>query len=196
MNSSQKRVAIAYLARKDIFRKTAGEVIFKKDRSGDQGAWAYADTPPSRRNIPSDFNYSPRNQKPLAKVLRSTLAGLGHSLSAYHEFCKIKSATVSPDGNLGGRGYIQSIADMRKQYMNIVEALSKLIDTIYDEVKAPHWAVVSRQKDEQSKEEVQSLLEDSESIKDDPQDWAETEMEEEFEDSIKKVAFRTIYGGP
>jgi len=73
-----KRVASAYLAGQHS--KTAGEVIFKKDRGDDAGAWAYTDVPPSQREIPRDFNYSPRHQKPLAQVLRSTLAALGYVL--------------------------------------------------------------------------------------------------------------------
>lgn len=173
------RVAAAYLARRGR-TKTAGEVIFKKDRGDDANSWAYNDNAPSARTIPGDFNYSPRHQTPLVKILRATLAALGHTLSGYNYFAKVKSARVSPDGNLGGRGYIQKIQDMRKQYMNCVEALSSLSDTIYDEVNAPHWAVVSRQEDEEERAGVRALIEDAEEIRKDPQEWADQEMKEEF----------------
>ena len=175
------RVAAAYLARKGR-TKIAGEVIFKKDRGDDANSWAYQDNPPSLREIPRDFNYSPKHQKPLVKILRATLAALGHTLSGYNYFAKVKSARVSPDGNLGGRGYIQKIADMRKQYMNCVEALAALSDTIYDEVNAPHWSVLSRQEDEEERADVKTLIEDSEEIRKDPQEWADQEMTEEFGD--------------
>lgn len=171
-----KRVAEAHR------RKTAGEVIFKKDRGGDVSQWAYADHPPSKRDIPHDFNYSPRHQKPLAMVLRSTLAALGHVLSGHNAFAKVKSARVSPDGSLGGRGYIMKIPDMRKQFMNCVEALSALSDTLYDEINAPHWSLVSRQEDARDKAEVSALIQDSEKIRTDPQDWADEQIEEEFDD--------------
>lgn len=174
-----RRVAAAHLLRRGHL-KEAGEVIFKKDRSGDVGSWAYTDVPPSKREIPGDFNYSPRNQKPLAKVLRSTLAALGHTLSAYNRFARLKSARLSPDGSLGGRGYIQKIQDMRKQYMNCVEALSALSDTLHDEINAPHWSVFSRQEDDDEKAEVESILDDSERIREDPEGWAEDEIVEEF----------------
>lgn len=177
-----KRVAARYLAQKQGQTKTAGEVIFKKDRSGDGSAWAYHDVAPSERKIGDDFNYSPKNLKPLAKVLRASLAALGHVLSAYNVFAKVKSARVSPDGNLGGKGYIQKIQDMRKQYMNIVEALSALTDTLYDETNAPHWAAVSRQEDPETRREITELIRDAEQIRDDPQEWAEEELEEEFDD--------------
>ena len=160
--------------------KMAGEVIFRKDRGGDKDQWAYADIAPSDRAVPGDFNFSPRNAKPLAKVLRSSLAALGHVLSAYHTFAKIKSARVSPDGNLGGKGYIQKIADMRRQYMNVVEALSALTDTIYDEVHAPHWAAMSRQKDPEDAAQVKEMLGDADAIKDDPEEWADEQIKDEF----------------
>jgi len=175
-----KRVAALYLARQ-ARTKTAGEVIFKKDRGDDVGSWAYNDIAPSLREIPNDFNYSPRHQKPLAKILRATLAALGHTLSGYNRFAKIKSARVSPDGAMGGRGYIQKIADMRKQYMNCVEALSALADTIYDEINAPHWSVMSRQEEDGEKAEIKAIIGDAESIRSDPQEWAEQEMAEEFD---------------
>lgn len=176
-----RRVAAAYMARHG-HAKTAGEVIFKKDRGDDAGSWAFNDVPPSQRQIPSDFNYSPKHQKPLVKILRATLAALGHTISGYNSFAKVKSARVSPDGSLGGRGYIQKIADMRKQYMNCIEALSALSDTIYDEVHAPHWSVISRQEDEETKQDVQQLIGDAERIRKDPEEWAEQEMAEEFGD--------------
>lgn len=176
-----KRVAAAYMARQGR-TKTAGEVIFKKDRGDDAGSWAYNDVPPSAREIPTDFNYSPKHQKPLVKILRATLAALGHTLSGYNSFAKVKSARVSPDGSLGGRGYIQKIQDMRKQFMNCVEALSALSDTIYDEVNAPHWSVISRQEDEEERADVKALIEDAEEIRKDPQEWADQEMQEEFGD--------------
>lgn len=180
-----RRVAAAFLRRRG-FSKEAGEVIFKKDRSGDVGSWAYADVHPTKREIPADFNYSPRNQKPLAKVLRSTLAALGHVLAAYNRFARLKSSRLSPDGNLGGRGYIQKIQDMRKQFMNCVEAMSALSDTLHDEITAPHWSVLSRQEDQGTQAEVKALLGDAETIRQDPEEWAEKEMVEEFGGSSRE----------
>jgi len=160
--------------------KVAGEVIFKKDKSGDSAQWAYSDTPPSLREIPSDFSYGSRHQKPLVTVLRSTLAALGHTLSGYNQFAKVKSARVSPDGSLGGRGYIQKIGDMRKQYMNCVEALSALSDTLYDEIHASHWVPRPGNESRKDREEVTSLMGDAEEIRADPQSWAEDEIAQGF----------------
>lgn len=177
------------IARRAMIR-TAGEVRFIKDKSNDASQWAWNDSGPQERKITPDFAFDPRNTKPLAKVMRSTNAALGHAMSAYAIFTKIKSADVSPDGSLGGKGYIQKIAEMRRGYMNVVEALSALSDTLYDEIRAPHWAAVSRQEDPEERAEVEQIVEDAVEIKQDPEGWAEgqeEEMDEENEEEMAKA---------
>jgi len=159
--------------------KTAGEVIFRKDMGNDANNWAYGVYPQSNRAIVPEFNYSPRNLKPVARVLRATLGALGFTCSALTAFSKIKSATVSPDGNLGGKGYILKISDMRRQYVNCLEALSSLSDTLYDEVNAPHWALMSRQESPDERDEMKELLNHVEEIKEDPEEWADEEMNQD-----------------
>ena len=121
--------------------KTAGEVRFIKDHGDDSNAWAWGQHPPAQRTMDSNHNFNKKCNKNIAKVLRSTLSALGHSMSAYTTFAKIKSRDISPDGNLGGRGYIMEIKAIRRQYMNVVEALSAMSDTLYDEITADHWKV-------------------------------------------------------
>ena len=178
------------VARRAMIR-TAGEVRFIKDKSGDASQWAWNDSGPQERRITPDFAFNPRNTKPLAKVLRSTAASMGHAMSAYNVFTKIKSADISPDGSLGGKGYIQKITEMRRAYMNVVEALSALSDTIYDEIRAPHWAAVSRQEDPEERDEVEQIVGDAMEIKEDPEGWAEDQeeaMDEENESPALRMA--------
>jgi hypothetical protein len=158
--------------------KTAGEVRFIKDRSGDETQWGWNNAPPTEREITSDYEFKPKNLKPLAEVLRSTTAALGHMMSAYTKFSKIKSATVSPDGSLGGKGYIAKIPEMRRSYMNGVEAMSALVDTLYDELDAPHWNPALEEQGPREREEVQDILSDVEDIREDPEEWAEEEEAE------------------
>jgi hypothetical protein len=175
--------------------RTAGEVRFIKDRSGDAGEWAFGPPGPNERDIEADFVFNARYLKPLAATLRSSLMALGHTTSAYNRFVKIKSRNVSPDGNLGGKGYIQKIPDMRRQLMNCVEALSALTDTVYDEMKAPHWDPNADTLDPRDREEVKEIIEDAEEIKDDPEAWAsgqEDEMDAENEDAMGKTARRVM----
>lgn len=162
--------------------KTAGEVRFIKDRGGDEKNFAWANTGPSVREITKGFEFSPAKLKPLAKCLRATLMALGHAQSAYHDFTKIKSAQISPDGNLGGKGYIQQITEMRRTYMNVSEALSALSDTIYDEINAPHWAVQAgeEQATSRTRDDVAEIMDDVEEIRENPEEVAE-DMEEKWE---------------
>jgi hypothetical protein len=172
------KVASDYIARKNNARrvKTAGEVRFIKDNSGDATAWAFINGPSARSIIP-EYAFNPKNSKHLAKVLRGTTASLGHVMAAYSIFAKLKSSEVSPDGNLGGKGYIQRVTDIRRQYMNIIEALSAITDTLYDEVRAPHWTAISRQQTPEEKVEIAKILNETEEIRDNPEAWAEEEMD-------------------
>lgn len=181
-----RRVVTAFLAKHQGRVKTAGEVRFIKDHGSDDKQWAFqpgAGT--DERHITTDYTFDLKNAKKLAKCLRATNAALGHTMSAYNDFAKLKSAMVSPDGRLGGKGYIQQISDMRRGYMNVVEALSSLSDTIYDEVNAPHWAVISRQDDDEAKQEIADIVEDTESIREDPEAWAEQSMEDQFDNELE-----------
>lgn len=175
--ADRQRELIERVARRAM-SKTAGEVRFIKDHGGDKNEWGWGTPGPSERDITPDYKFDPKNLKPLAECLRSGLAGLGHAMRAYSIFTKIKSATISPDGNLGGKGYIQKIAEMRRQLMNAVEAMSAFSDTVYDELHAPHWNPAIEGQGDREREQVKDLLTDAEEIKSDPEGWAEDEEAE------------------
>ncbi len=151
--------------KKKKMRRQAGEVRFIKDHGDDSSAWAWGQHPPSQRVMDQNHVLNKKCSKDLARVLRATLIALGNAMSAYTVFAKIKSRDISPDGNLGGRGYIMEIKSIRRQYMNIVEALSAISDTIYDEMTADHWAIAQTQL-------VKDALDEIEEIKEDPEAWA------------------------
>ena len=170
--------------------KTAGEVRFIKDRGDDKSGWAWGAPGPEERGIlGTEFEFKPANLKPIADTLRSTLMALGHAISAHNTFTRIKSGRVSPDGALGGKGYIMKIADIRRQYMNCVEALSALSDTLYDETQAPHWILEDEVgvTDNRERQEVKQIIDDAEAIKKDPEEWAQEE-EAEMDAEHNKVA--------
>jgi len=174
---AEQRVAEKFLARGRV--KTAGEVRFIKDRGGDDSkSWGWGTPGPTNREMDSKFDFNPKYLKPLAETLRASLMALGHVQSAYNTFTKMKSAQVSPDGALGGKGYIQKITDMRKQYMNCSEALSSLTDTLYDEMKAPHWDPEAQEQGKRERDEVKEIMNDVDEIRQDPEGWAEEEEED------------------
>jgi hypothetical protein len=177
MSVSTQHVADRYLKKAGL-SKTAGEVRFIKDRGGDKNEWGWGSPGPIEREIQEDFEYKPKNMKPLAETLRAALLAMGHALSAHATFSRIKSAQVSPDGSLGGKGYIQKIPDMRRQLMNVCEAMSSLTDTLYDEIKAPHWDPAVKSQGKRERDEVKNIMNDVDEIREDPEGFAEKEEAE------------------
>lgn len=185
MSVSAQHVAARYIKKAGL-SKTAGEVRFIKDRGGDKNEWGWGSPGPTEREIQEDFEYKPKNMKPLAETLRAALLAMGHALSAHATFNRIKSAQVSPDGALGGKGYIQKIPDMRRQLMNVCEALSSLTDTLYDEIKAPHWDPAVESQGKRERDEVKNIMTDVDEIRSDPEGFAEKEEAEMDEEGVSE----------
>lgn len=136
-----------------------------------------------RRSIPRGFEYDARAIKPLAKMLLSMSISLGHSLTAYREFTKLKSSRVSPDGMVGGRGYVMSIKDVRAKLQEACEILSSVSDTIHDEIHAPHWRPQLEELGTNDAEDVAALLDKSKEIMNDPEGYGEEEVDEVEEEN-------------
>lgn len=188
-----KRVARQYAQQKSI--RTAGEVRFIKDQSGkDNGPnWAYPGYKPNvQRQIQKNFVFNPKQLKPLAKSLRSGLMALGHATSAYNTFVKIKSRNISPDGNLGGLGYSMEITNIRKNLMNVIEALSAITDCMYDEVNAPHWNPEEDELHPRDRKEVIEIVKQVNEIQQDPEEYAE-EVEEELDEEVEEIVDEESY---
>ncbi len=201
-----ERVAKAYQQRRAApdasGSKTAGEVRFIKDRGGDHSEWGWNPPGASAREIDPNYEFNAKNLEPLARVLRSTLMALGHIQTARTVFTKIKGQRISPDGNIGGRGYVMPLKDIRKQYANCDEALSAISDSIYDEMQATHWHpdVNDSGGDPRDRDSVKEIMDDVEEIKEDPEEWAEqeeAEMDQEGpneSDGVTKMAARKTGG--
>jgi hypothetical protein len=134
-----------------------------------------------RRNIPKDYDYDPAAMKPLAQMLWALSICLGHAMTAHRQFTKLKSATISPDGLLGGRGYVMAVKDIRSTLHDACEAISAVSDTIHDELHAPHWRSKLLELEGEDVESVERLVGDAERVLENPE-------EESFvEDGINKA---------
>lgn len=174
MSNRARKIANEYMIRSGLVR-TAGEIRFIKDNG------------PLGREIPESYNFNPKAKKPLAKVLWSTSVAMGHLVSAYTHFTKVKSVSISPDGKLGGKGYIQDIKEMRSNLNTCIETLSGIQDTINDELNAPHWQEAAKSLPEKDKKEVDEMISDAEDISLDPEKFVEDEYKEHVtEDAAKK----------
>jgi hypothetical protein len=85
------------------------------------------------------------------------------------------SSEFSPDCLLGGRGYIQSVKDMRGGLANTVELLSSFTDTIHDEVNADHWSPV------ENKADIGGIVSDAKKVQENPEEFVEGEFGQEGE---------------
>lgn len=131
-----------------------------------------------KRDIPKEYPYDPKALKPLAKMLWAMSVSLGHAMTAHRQFTKLKSSTVSPDGLIGGRGYVMSVKDVRKALYDACEAISAVSDTIHDEINAPHWKPKLAQLEKSDAESIEHLVGDAERILDDPEGEVDDEMDE------------------
>ena len=168
MNNRINSVAMRLAGIKPIVR-TAGRVEFVKD------------TGPIRRDIRvKDFEWTSESLQNLAKILWAAQRAHSYAISAYRLFSKMPSAQFSPDGMLGGRGYIQNVKDMRNGLSQAVEVLSAFTDTIHDEVNADHWADID------DSTSIKPMVDDIDQIKENPEDFIEGEFDqvtsEEFDD--------------
>lgn len=142
--------------------RTAGKIEFIRDQG------------PIRRDIRvKDFDWSPDSLRNLAKILWAAQRAHSYAISAYRLFSKMPSAEFSPDGLLGGRGYIQNVKDMRSGLANAVEVLSSFTDTVHDEVNGSHWKTA-----EESSPTVQPMVQDAEQVKANPDEFVESELEQ------------------
>ncbi len=108
--------------------RTAGKIEFVKD------------TGPLRRDIRTQgFNWDPEIHRNLAKTLWAVDRAHSYGMAALRLFSKMNSSEFSPDGLLGGIGYIQKVKDLRSGLSQAVEVLSSFADTMHDEVQADHW---------------------------------------------------------
>jgi hypothetical protein len=92
-----------------------------------------------RRQIPDDFRYNPKKLKHLKAVLHKLNDALGDMVSAQKGFSRVKGPDISPDGHLGGFGYILPIKDIKQEMHQMIQKISDIADCIADELTNPKW---------------------------------------------------------
>ncbi len=178
--SEDCREGFGRVAAKGTFIKTEGKAPPFGENEGNpfqKGSGAFGNAP-SKRDIPEDHEFDKKAIKPIVKSLWAMSVALGHALTAHRQFSRLKSSTFSPDGMLGGRGYIMPVKEIRQQLFEACENLSALVDTLHDEINAPHWKPKLADLEKADMEEVERLLSDAEEWVDNPEEEAEEQMEE------------------
>jgi hypothetical protein len=138
-----------------------------------------------KREIPKGHEFDSKAIKPLARTLFSSSVALGHAVTAYKEFARIKSSSISPDGMLGGKGYVLRVKDIRAKFQQACELLSALTDTLHDELHGPHWSTKVLDVGKNDAEDIKELLGESDEILEDPERFGDKEIKdiEENKDS-------------
>jgi hypothetical protein len=124
------------------------------------------------RQLPPDFDWDPESLQPLLQIHWSLCVAMGHALSCYGTLNKLKSVNVSPDGLLGGKGYVRSLPEIRQQLAAVLEVLSGVTDTLYDETRARHWMTLVEEDQVPDPKEVEELLDEADEAQQDPEAYA------------------------
>lgn len=150
--------------------RTAGRIEFVRDQG------------PIRRDIRvQDFEWNPDTLRNLTKILWAVERSHGYAISALRLFSKVPSSEFSPDGMLGGKGYIQQVRDMRSSLSQAVETLSAFTDTIHDEINAPQW--------EADEDPIANeIVEVSQESKADPEGFVEEQFRREVPEASQKMS--------
>lgn len=142
--------------------RTAGRIEFIRDQG------------PLRRDVRSrEFAWEPDTLRNLAKILWAAERAHSYGMSALRLFSKMNSSDFSPDGLLGGFGYIQKVPDMRAGLSQSVEVLSGFLDTVHDEINAPHWANAGEDP------VAEEIVEDAALVKADPEGFVEQQFQQQ-----------------
>ena len=117
----------------------------------------------------SGFQFKDQGIQAIAKTYKHLAKAFMELAKANHTFSSCKSSQISPDGKLGGRGYVLSIKDIRGSFGNVMNAMSELMDTFHDEVNSPYLKKTIIEDNPLIKE----ILEDAEEIIDKAEDIEE-----------------------
>jgi len=139
-----------------------------------------------RREIPEDFKYNSKKLKHLKHILHNVTIALGTLTSSLNEFSKLKGPEVSPDGLLGGVGYILPLRDVKETINSTIRGLSDVADCLADELTNPRWNT-------KEDKEVEELIKEKEEIQEkvdeeiNPDDLVTVEEVEENIDNNETV---------
>lgn len=152
----------------------------------DPGRMKTAASAGQRREIPDDFKYNPKKLKYLKQVLHNVSTSLGTLTSALNTFSRMKGPEISPDGLLGGVGYIIPIREIKQTLISEIHSLSNIADCLADELTNPRWGI----KDDS---EVKKLIEEKEEVMEkvdeeiSPDDLVNTVEDDDKGDEEEKV---------
>lgn len=115
------------------------------------------------RNL-SGFEYDPSKAKYLKKSLHNMNVALGTLLAAMKDLSLLRGSEITPDGMLGGRGFVMPFKEIKSKLTESIGHLSDITDTIADELTNPKWGLNRREMSEVKavKEKIDDTVEEAE----------------------------------
>ncbi len=143
--------------------RVGGKIEFVKDQG------------PVRRDVRvHGFIWDADIHRNLAKTLWAIERGHSYGMAALRLFSKMNSSEFSPDGLLGGKGYIQQVREMRSGLSQAVEMLSSFSDTLHDEINADHWREATDGDPSTGK-----IVEEAQQVRENPEQYVEEAFHQE-----------------
>jgi hypothetical protein len=139
-----------------------GTSVYKK--KNEQKAKASKEESASTGRLMDGWEPKKENLEQLLKVEAKLDVCIKFLSQALSDFAGLKSIDISPDGKLGGRGFVMDISEIRSRLYSTVENISLVIDTLYDETRGKHWTSkfeVAEMKEEAKEDAKDDHLEES-----------------------------------
>jgi hypothetical protein len=134
----------------------------------------------SNRNL-DGFDYNKSKAKILKNSLHNLNVALGTLIAAQKDLAILRGSDITPDGKIGGRGFIMEFREIKTFISDSILNLSNVTDSIADELTNPHWGL---------KEKEVELVEKEQEVVDE-----KVEQVEDVKPGEAKVEEKTIGGG-
>ena len=134
------------------------------------------------------FKFQDNGIKSVANVYKFLAQAFMNLVKANNVFAACKSSQISPDGKLGGKGYIKPIKEIREDFSVAVNILSELIDTFHDEINSPYWKKTTIEDNPIVKEilsEADQIIDKAEEIED--KKGTSPELSKEEKEKVKAI---------
>lgn len=98
------------------------------------------------------FEYDPSKASVLKKALHNVNVSLGTLISAMKELSILRGSDVTPDGMLGGKGFVMPFKELKAKINTSITELSDVTDTLADELTNPKWGLSDSERRKVKKE--------------------------------------------
>lgn len=123
-----------------------------------------------------DFNPDLRSLLSLEEILLPLTRAQKNLTRAFTLFVNMKAPKITPDGMVGGKGFVMSLGEIKNTINDSIERLSQVIDAVDDEVSNnPVWVALKKQREEEQQQQIEEppQLEPEESKDEEPHTFEE-----------------------